>query len=83
MIKNQPNPKDSIEVLELTNVIYEKICSMRNQSKVINVVYIYIKKRNKFREEIRDIQNKNIIEFKKVYGTEFWKKNLEFKFTFL
>jgi hypothetical protein len=38
IMKNQPKPRDKIEVLELTNTRYEKICSVKNQSNVTSVV---------------------------------------------
>lgn len=62
---NHTKPIEYNSLQEDDNVTYMKTCSNKYQSKVNNFWYNSIVNKNRFKEEIRDIQKKYNIELMK------------------
>lgn len=83
MIKNQKVPIRKMSRKDAAFNKKLKICSIRNQSKVLMYITRKIQNRNKFKEESNEIQKKNINDCKKVKGKLLWKKFFESNTMFL
>lgn len=71
IIMNQTIPTENKSFEADTEIQQLYMCSNKYQSKLKSVVYRYIVKRNKFKDAIKEVQKKYIIELINVQGIEF------------